>query len=103
MACGGPGLKRLYRRLRRHVQVHAPALVNLLWVASKGGLACLKKAMRGKRNSCPPLPLFHCVRLAGRSGRPAGWLYGLDFQDDMRRRRAAVRGPVVYEDEERTF
>jgi hypothetical protein len=30
---------------------------------------------------------------------------GIDFQEDMRRRRAALRppGPVVYEDEERTF
>ena len=28
---------------------------------------------------------------------------GVDFQEDMRRRRAAIRGPVVYEDEELTF
>jgi hypothetical protein len=28
---------------------------------------------------------------------------GVDFQEDMRRRRAARTGPVVYEDEERTF
>ena len=42
-------------------QAHAPALMNLLWIASEGGLACPKKAMKGKRNSCPPLLLSPCL------------------------------------------
>jgi hypothetical protein len=42
--------------------------------------------------------------LAGQGGQKDGYRPGLDFQEDMRRRRAALKvGPVVYEDEERTF
>jgi hypothetical protein len=78
--------------------------MNMLPIVGEGGIADLQRAMRARRNSCPPLLLSPCLGCWSiRDGQQDGYPSGVDFQEDMRRRHAAIRGPVVYEDEERTF
>jgi hypothetical protein len=63
----------------------------------------------GSRFASSPVPTPQYLRLArswrhAGGGQEDGYQPGVDFQEDMRRRRAALlSGPVTYYDEERTF
>jgi hypothetical protein len=71
------------------------------------GDVTLPKARSGKRELLPGIAGFAVPGLLAEPSQEDGYQPGRDFQEDMRRRRAALRGekvgPVVYQDEERTF
>jgi hypothetical protein len=101
----GLRLARTQKLSRRHVRVLALGSDDSLVIIAKGGIPAINKAMRGRKELLPPLVLSPCracwpIRAASRMA----YQPGANFQADMRRRRAALRGaPPEYYDQERTF